>query len=84
MRTRARNGFTLLEILIVLVIIGLAIGIVVGLLATGLAVDTLAARDNTLIPLIWIQAILPGLIALWPLVATVRNPLARRAASRAA
>ena len=40
----------------------IAIGTIIGLLALGLAVGSLAARDNRLIPLVWLQAILPGLI----------------------
>ncbi len=40
----------------------IAVGAIVGLLALGLAVGSLAARDNRLIPLIWIQAILPGVV----------------------
>lgn len=38
-----------------------AILVVVGLLALGLALLNLAARETVLIPLIWAQAILPGL-----------------------
>ncbi|HTR16973.1 MAG TPA: LPS export ABC transporter permease LptF [Acetobacteraceae bacterium] len=38
-----------------------AIGVVVGLLALGLAISNLAARDPDLVGLIWVQAILPGL-----------------------
>lgn len=38
-----------------------AIGVVVGLLALGLAVVNLAASAPVLIPLIWLQAILPGI-----------------------
>lgn len=39
---------------------------VVGLLALGLALLNLAARNTALIPLIWVQAILPGVIcAIW-------------------
>jgi len=41
----------------------LAVLVVVGLLAAGLAVANLAARDNALIPLIWLQATGPGVIA---------------------
>ncbi len=41
----------------------LAVLVVVGLLAAGLAVANLAARDSSLIPLIWLHAIGPGLIA---------------------
>ena len=43
----------------------LAVGTVVVLLATGLAVDNLAARDNALLPLVWLQALLPGVICGW-------------------
>ncbi|MCK8782843.1 LPS export ABC transporter permease LptF [Roseomonas sp. NAR14] len=39
--------------------------IVVGLLALGLAVGNLAAKRPTLIPLIWLHAIAPGLVAAW-------------------
>lgn len=45
--------------------IAVGIGIVVGLLAFGLTGGNLAARDNGWIPLIWIQAVLPGLVAAW-------------------
>ena len=40
----------------------LAILIVVGLLATGLVIQNIAARSPELIPLIWLEAILPGLV----------------------
>jgi lipopolysaccharide export system permease protein len=56
-----------------------AVLIVVGLLALGLAVNNLAARDNALIPLMWVQAIAPGLVGLWMLV--VPDWLAARAHS---
>lgn len=45
-----------------------AVGVVVGLLALGLAINNLAARDNDLIPLMWLHALLPGLICIWLLV----------------
>ena len=45
-----------------------AILVVVGLLALGLAVASLATRAPSLIPLIWLHATLPGLIAAWVLV----------------
>nr|WP_294530969.1 LPS export ABC transporter permease LptF [uncultured Rhodopila sp.] len=45
------------------------IGIMVGLLAMGLAFGTLAARDNSLIFLMWVHAIVPGVIAGWVLLA---------------
>jgi lipopolysaccharide export system permease protein len=48
---------------------GLAI---VLLVALGLTVDGLAARDNALIPLIWLQALLPGVICGIILFAPVR------------
>lgn len=45
-----------------------AIGAVVTLLALGLAIGSLAARDNALLPLVWIEAILPGIVAFWLLL----------------
>jgi lipopolysaccharide export system permease protein len=42
-----------------------AIITVVALLALGLAVGNLAARDNALLPLVWIHAAAPGLICAW-------------------
>jgi lipopolysaccharide export system permease protein len=45
----------------------LAIGSVVTLLAIGLAVGNLAARDNRFIPLIWLHAVGPAVIAAWVL-----------------
>jgi lipopolysaccharide export system permease protein len=41
----------------------------VGLLAMGLAFGTLAARDNSLVVLMWLHAILPGVICTWLLMA---------------
>ncbi len=47
-----------------------AIGVVVGLLALGLVIQNLAARLPGLIPLIWVHAMLPGVVAAvllyWP------------------
>ena len=43
------------------------IAVVVGLLAAGLMVGNLAARQNAMIPLIWLHAVLPGLVAAWVL-----------------
>jgi lipopolysaccharide export system permease protein len=37
--------------------------VVVGLLAAGLMTGNLAARQNAMIPLIWVHAVLPGLVA---------------------
>ncbi len=45
-----------------------AVGVVVGLLALGLAINNLAARNNALIPLMWVQAVAPALVCLWMLV----------------
>jgi lipopolysaccharide export system permease protein len=39
--------------------------VVVGLLAIGLVVGNLAARQPAMIPLIWVNAVLPGLVAAW-------------------
>ncbi|MBP0443233.1 LPS export ABC transporter permease LptF [Roseomonas sp. SSH11] len=45
----------------------IAVGAVVCLLALGLAVGNLAARDNRFIPLIWVHVLGPGLLAAWVL-----------------
>lgn len=45
-----------------------SISTVVLLVALGLAVDNMAARHNALIPLIWVHAVLPGLICFWLLL----------------
>ncbi len=44
-----------------------AVLVVVGLLAVGLAVGNLAARDNALMPLIWLNAAGPGIVCAWML-----------------
>lgn len=49
--------------------IAVGIGLVVALLAFGLTAGNLAQRDNAWVPLIWVQAVLPGLVAAWWLVA---------------
>jgi len=46
-----------------------SIGAVVGLLALELAFQNLAARQNALIPLMWVQALVPGIICAWLLFA---------------
>ena len=46
-----------------------AVGVQVGLLALGLAISNLAARQTTLIPLIYLHAVLPGLLCAWRLFA---------------
>ena len=38
---------------------------VVALLAIGLMTGNLAARQNAMIPLIWVNALVPGLVAAW-------------------
>ncbi len=55
--------------------------IMVGLLAVGLTAQSLAVRHTALVPLIWAQATLPGLVCAWLLFAP---GLARQAAPRAA
>ncbi len=47
----------------------IAVGTVVGLLALNLAVNNVAGRHPVLIPLIWLTAILPGVISAWILYA---------------
>ena len=42
-----------------------SIGAIVGLLALELAFQNLAARQNALIPLMWIQALVPGIVCAW-------------------
>ena len=41
------------------------IGAVVALLAVGLMIGNLAVRDNSMIPLVWVHTLLPGLVAAW-------------------
>jgi lipopolysaccharide export system permease protein len=45
----------------------ITVGIMVGLLALGLAFGTLAARDSSLLLLMWLQATVPGLVCAWML-----------------
>jgi lipopolysaccharide export system permease protein len=40
---------------------------VVGLLAVGLAIGNLASRDPAFVPLIWLHAIVPGVVCAWML-----------------
>jgi lipopolysaccharide export system permease protein len=54
---------------------------VVLLVALGLTVDGLAARDNALIPLIWLRALLPGIVCGIVLFAPVLWPRPSPAAS---
>ena len=53
---------------------------VVGLLALGLALQNLAARQPVLIPLIWVHALAPGLVCGWVLFAPVAVGRVRRLA----
>jgi lipopolysaccharide export system permease protein len=53
-----------------------AVATVVGLLAAQLALYNLAARAPALLPLVWVQAIAPGVIAAWALFG--RRPERRR------
>jgi lipopolysaccharide export system permease protein len=56
-----------------------AIGIVVGLLAVQLTVQSIAAGAMALMPLVWVQAIAPGLVCAWWLFRR-DTPAPRRAA----
>jgi lipopolysaccharide export system permease protein len=44
------------------------VGVMVALLALGLAFGTLAARDNSLLFLMWVHAIVPGVVSAWLLL----------------
>jgi lipopolysaccharide export system permease protein len=56
---------------------------VVALLALGLAFGNLASRDTRLVPLIWAQAILPGVMAAWVLFGPQLHLLPRALFARA-
>ncbi|GAB0112568.1 LPS export ABC transporter permease LptF [Acidisoma sp. C75] len=43
----------------------IGVGITVGLVALGLGIANLAARNSAFLPLVWLHAILPGVIAAW-------------------
>ncbi len=43
----------------------MAIAAMVVLLAFGLAMENLAARDNAMLPMIWLQAVGPGVVCFW-------------------
>lgn len=43
----------------------MAIGTMVALVAIELAIDNLAARNNALLPLMWVQAVVPGVVCGW-------------------
>ena len=56
------------------------VGSMVGLLALGLAFGTLAARDNSLLFLIWMHALAPGIVCGWLLLAPSPRSLPIRTA----
>jgi lipopolysaccharide export system permease protein len=56
-----------------------AVGAMVLLLALGFAVENLAARDNTLLPLMWLHAVVPGIVCGWLLLGPRILPVRRRA-----
>jgi lipopolysaccharide export system permease protein len=60
-----------------------SIGTVVGLLALQLACQNLAARHNALIPLMWIHALLPGIVCAWLLFGPQLLPMRLRSALHA-
>ena len=60
-----------------------AIVSVVALLALGLAFGNLASRDTRLVPLMWVQAIAPGVVAAWLLFGPQLHLLPRALADRA-
>jgi lipopolysaccharide export system permease protein len=53
----------------------IGVGITVGLVALGLSFGNMAARASIFLPLVWIQAIGPGLIAAWLLFWPQRIPV---------
>jgi lipopolysaccharide export system permease protein len=63
-----------------------AIGLLVALLAAGLVASSLATRSMALLPLIWLQAVSPGLVAAWVLFmpASVERVFARGVKQQAA
>jgi lipopolysaccharide export system permease protein len=52
--------------------------VVVALLAIGLMTGNLAARQNAMIPLIWVNALVPGLVAAWAISGLPGLPQWRR------
>lgn len=54
------------------------IAVVVALLAVGLMTNNLAARQNAMIPLIWVNALVPGLVAAWAISGLPGLPQWRR------
>jgi lipopolysaccharide export system permease protein len=60
--------------------LAMGVGIAVALLATGLTTGTLASRDNDWVPLIWIHATLPGVLAAFWISDQVQAMTRRRSA----
>jgi lipopolysaccharide export system permease protein len=56
----------------------------VALLAIGLAAQSIATRHPVLVPLIWVNAVAPGLVAAWLLFSPALAPWPARPAGRAA
>jgi lipopolysaccharide export system permease protein len=54
------------------------IAVVVMLLAAGLIAGNLAARQNAMIPLLWVNAVLPGVLAAWAIAGLPGLPRPRR------
>jgi lipopolysaccharide export system permease protein len=57
-----------------------AIAAMVAILALGLAMENLAARDNAMLPMIWLQALAPGMICGWMLLGPQWLPSRRQPA----
>jgi lipopolysaccharide export system permease protein len=58
----------------------IGVGVTVGLVALGLSAGNLAARNSAFLPFVWLQAVLPGLIAAWMLFRPARMRVPRAAA----
>jgi lipopolysaccharide export system permease protein len=56
-----------------------AVAAMVLLLALGFAIENLAARDNALLPLMWLHAVIPGIVCGWLLLGPRILPVRRRA-----
>jgi lipopolysaccharide export system permease protein len=57
--------------------------VVIALMACGLMIGNLAARQNTMIPLIWLNALAPGVVSTWVLAGLPGVPQAWRTGRRA-
>jgi len=54
------------------------VGVMVGLLALGLGFSSIAARDSDMLGLMWLQAIVPGVVCAWLLFGPALWPYATR------